>query len=315
LQKLVIEYLAVVEAKLIYAELGFSSLFEFCTKDLGYSDASAYRRIESMRLLKTIPLARKEEISSKIESGEISLTNLSLVQNFIKTEKKVTGKTYTPEEKLELIEATQNKSKREVERALAQVQPLILPREKERVVSQSQTEIHFLADQKLMEKFARVKELRAHANPSLTYAEMFELMTEFYLKHQDPTEKANRAEERKTTRDQPTKEQRAQKVESSGPGSVTSPAKSKTAITARSRFIPSAIKHAVWKRDLGSCTYMDPKSTRRCGTRFGLELDHIHPYSMWGEHSVENLRLRCKHHNQLHWKQIEEGKVPVQRPH
>jgi len=167
------------------------------------------------------------------------------------------------------------------------------------VVATGIPEIRFLADQKLMDKFTRIKELRAHSSPSLTYAEMFDLMADFYLKAHDPVEKAKRAESRK--------EESSQKVSNTGSSPITSPAKLKIKTRDRSRFIPSAIKHEVWKRDLGICTYKDPVTKRPCGSRFGLELDHLHPYSMGGEHSVENLRLRCKHHNQLHWMRSQEN--------
>ena len=43
------------------------------------------------------------------------------------------------------------------------------------------------------------------------------------------------------------------------------------------RSIPAEVKHEVWRRDLGCCTYVDPHTGRRCGSRFFLELDHIVP--------------------------------------
>ncbi|MGZ3710447.1 MAG: HNH endonuclease [Bdellovibrionota bacterium] len=58
--------------------------------------------------------------------------------------------------------------------------------------------------------------------------------------------------------------------------------------------MPAHVRHAVWLRDKGICTFPD------CGSQYGLELDHIILFAHGGQHTVENLRLRCMAHNQLH---------------
>ena len=56
------------------------------------------------------------------------------------------------------------------------------------------------------------------------------------------------------------------------------------------RLIPSAIKLAVWKRDLGQC--------RLCGSKENLHFDHILPYSKGGTSTSEkNIQLLCMKHN------------------
>ena len=50
----------------------------------------------------------------------------------------------------------------------------------------------------------------------------------------------------------------------------------------RSRYIPAAVRREVWRRDGGCCSYVDPHSGRRCGSRFLLELDHIVPFALGG---------------------------------
>lgn len=59
-----------------------------------------------------------------------------------------------------------------------------------------------------------------------------------------------------------------------------------------------AVKRAVFERDGGQCTYVDPTG-RRCAQRHLLEFDHIEAHAVGGEETVDNLRLRCKSHNQL----------------
>ncbi|PYV07733.1 MAG: hypothetical protein DMG07_27750, partial [Acidobacteria bacterium] len=63
-----------------------------------------------------------------------------------------------------------------------------------------------------------------------------------------------------------------------------------------SRHIPAEVKRAVWLRDLGRCTFVGA-SNRRCTARGFLEFDHIVPFAVGGEATVENLRLLCKSHN------------------
>ena len=58
------------------------------------------------------------------------------------------------------------------------------------------------------------------------------------------------------------------------------------------------MKLAVWKRDGGRCTFTT-ETGHRCPARDLLQYDHIDPVARGGEATVENLRLRCRTHNQL----------------
>jgi hypothetical protein len=66
----------------------------------------------------------------------------------------------------------------------------------------------------------------------------------------------------------------------------------------RGRYIPRAVRCAVWERDGERCTYVDAMG-RRCREMGALELDHVQPHARGGTASVENLRLRCRAHNAL----------------
>ena len=78
----VLHHLREIERRRLFSSLGFKSLFDFAVRQLGYSEDQAYRRISAMRLLKEIP-----ELEAKIESGEISLTHISLAHSLFKQEK------------------------------------------------------------------------------------------------------------------------------------------------------------------------------------------------------------------------------------
>lgn len=67
---------------------------------------------------------------------------------------------------------------------------------------------------------------------------------------------------------------------------------------AAGRAIPAQVKREVHARDGGQCTFTS-ESGRRCEARGALEYDHIRPVARGGRTCTENLRLRCRAHNQL----------------
>jgi 5-methylcytosine-specific restriction endonuclease McrA len=63
------------------------------------------------------------------------------------------------------------------------------------------------------------------------------------------------------------------------------------------RHVPADVQRAVWQRDQGQCTYVS-ESGHRCQERKLVELDHMQEVARGGEAMVDNLRLRCRAHNQ-----------------
>jgi 5-methylcytosine-specific restriction endonuclease McrA len=79
-------------------------------------------------------------------------------------------------------------------------------------------------------------------------------------------------------------------------GLTTRPRKPRT--SARPRTIPAHVRRAVHERDGGRCTFVSVDG-HRCGSRSHLQFDHIKPIACGGASVPENLRLRCRTHNQL----------------
>ncbi len=67
---------------------------------------------------------------------------------------------------------------------------------------------------------------------------------------------------------------------------------------ANGRYIPAEIKRAVRQRDGGRCTFVGDNG-RRCETGSMLEFDHAKPVARGGQTTEDNLRLRCRAHNQF----------------
>jgi hypothetical protein len=66
----------------------------------------------------------------------------------------------------------------------------------------------------------------------------------------------------------------------------------------RGRHIPAAVRRAVSARDGQQCSYVDPAG-RRCPETHLLEFHHLEPFALGGEHTAENVALRCVAHNAL----------------
>jgi len=65
-----------------------------------------------------------------------------------------------------------------------------------------------------------------------------------------------------------------------------------------SRHVPARVKRAVHDRDGGQCTFVS-ESGHRCESRSDLEFDHVKEFARGGEATVDNIRLRCRDHNQF----------------
>jgi hypothetical protein len=72
----------------------------------------------------------------------------------------------------------------------------------------------------------------------------------------------------------------------------------------RTRYITADVRGAVYVRDGGRCTFVDPLRGLRCGERRFIELHHVEPYAWGGGHTVEGITLRCRAHNLLDARQV-----------
>ena len=76
LKIVVIDHLRELERRRLYLSLGFSSLFEYAVRELGYSDGAAWRRIKAMRLCVEVTGAR-----TRIQDGTLTLNAAAELQH------------------------------------------------------------------------------------------------------------------------------------------------------------------------------------------------------------------------------------------
>jgi len=64
------------------------------------------------------------------------------------------------------------------------------------------------------------------------------------------------------------------------------------------RYVPTAVKRAVWERDQGRCTW-PMGDGEMCGSTHRLEFDRDLEVALGGKPTIENIRLLCKSHNRM----------------
>ncbi len=150
----VLEQLRIVYDREIYAELGYSSLFLYCTKELGYSDGAAFRRIESMKLLIAAPAA-----AEKVRSGEITLSHLAQIQQFT-----VHEKINDHVRKMDLVQQMCGKSTRETKFELAKQssRPELMETEKITPLANGLVKLELVITQEMLEEIENLKSMLSH---------------------------------------------------------------------------------------------------------------------------------------------------------
>lgn len=285
----ILKLIRLADERKLFLDLGHSSLFDWLTKGLGYSESAAQRRINSARLLGAVP-----EVSKKIESGKLNLTTLSRAQSAIRLQEKVTGTKLTQEQKAHVVERIEEKSSVEAEKILVDLFPqaaLQVSREKKTEIANDQVRLSVNLSLGTIEDLERIKELLSHVIPhGATFAEVIAHIAREFRTKKDPLEKKMGSSFKALAPEA-----------SRSAASSTTAAAAKLCVTAAAnkstRSIPAALRRAVMKRDEGRCTFEDPRTKKRCNSRFQIQIDHVYPKALGGESTEENLRCLCRAHN------------------
>ena len=152
--------LAEVDARKVWADVGCSSLYTYCTQVLQFSEQEAYLRMEAARAVRQFPI-----VLEMLADGETTLTNVGLLRPYL-----------TGENHVELLEAARGKSKREVARQMAALgaapaQPAaswITP------LSADRFSISFEIGEKSYDKLRRATDLLRHSVPDGNVSEVFD---------------------------------------------------------------------------------------------------------------------------------------------
>jgi hypothetical protein len=253
---LILLHLREIRKRKLYADRGFASLFEMLIKHFRLSETSAYQRIKALDLMTAVPA-----VEDRLKNGEVNLSTLAMAQRQISQEEKITGKKLNSASKANIVEQIANKTQAQAEVELMKLLPhsATNPQTQERRVSQDAVRLSLTLPDRVKEKLLRLKDIWAHVDSTMDYAEIIERAADIALGKVDPAMRKSSA-------------QRA---------TESAVSKDKT----------------LWTRAGSQCEYVDQKSGRRCSCRFGLERDHVIPLAKGGPIELSNLRLLCRTHN------------------
>jgi hypothetical protein len=300
-------HLGEVDARGLYREHAYSSMFTYCVEELHMTEAEAYLRIQAARLGRRFPL-----IMQLFAQGSLNLTTIKLL-----------GPHLTAENHVHLLERASGKGKREIELLVAEVAPkpdvpnrmrklpeardsiqalplatptvpasdaplaracdpdpasfkLETPRHRASSTPRSpgRYKLELAVGQGAHDKLNQLKELLRHQIPDGDLAVIVEralaLLLDNTMKQRFAQTKKPRIVKRRT---------RQRK--------------------SNSRYIPRAVVREVHQRDDGQCTFVSSDG-KRCSERGFLQLHHHDvPYGKGGKATPENLRLACHAHNAL----------------
>lgn len=281
--------IAEIDLRQLYREYGYSSLFTFCVEELWFSEDETYKRTQAARAARRFPV-----LFAELEQGRLHLSSVCLLAPHL-----------TEENFDELVAASARKHVREVDQFLKQRFPEDRPRPvgptiraipsktvgpatqqvEEPVpdlLSAAPEPIHPLQpielppprflfqaemDEETRDDVRAIQELLGHAIPSGDGKEMFKRMAKFYRAHLEKKRFGSKTPRRARPSRNP-------------------------------RHVPAQARQAVVVRDRGKCTFVGSNG-QRCSSRKLLQFDHERPVAQGGTTTADNLRLRCRAHNQL----------------
>jgi hypothetical protein len=264
-----------IERRRLYCDYQYSSLHKMLVGYYGYSDDEAYRRTSAMKLLKELP-----EVEDKINHGELSLSHLGLAQTFFQKESKIQNAKISNDKKLEILSQISEQPLREAKRIV--LSQSSAPEEhrpdKITVITEEKMEYRFTADKALENKISEVKGLLAHKHPTLSMAELVDVLCDLGMETLK-SEKATLKRERAATSRKPCNT----KVREEMPVSQTVSSLDENTSLAQ-------VKREVWQESQHKCC--------NCGSHYALEMDHCLAQARGGTNDKENLRILCRACNQ-----------------
>lgn len=298
---LLLAHLAEFDRRKLYANKGHPSLFAYCTKELGHSEQSAYKRIQAARAVRSQP-----SLLGLLSRAETNLTAIVILAPHLRTAdvtrlfESVRG---LPAREVERIAAglSPRPDSPELVRALpppSSVTPALAfpsarapaaatendtwpvtapqpsePTELSEPISGRRYLFRFCADEEFRTRLEKAGDLlNLRTSPSMLELVLGRAL-DGLLKSIDPACRSERRRERQA--------------------SVARRSRG------RRRSITIALRDTIWTRDGGRCTFIGPTG-QRCAATTWLEIDHVRPYCLGGSsEDASNLRLLCRAHNQL----------------
>ncbi len=294
-------YIAEFDDRRLYLPAGYPSMHAYCLQHLKLSEGSTLKRIHAARAAREHPM-----LFEMLADGRLNMTDIVVLRphltrmNAEELIREAAGKTRVEIEEIiarrfprtealplvcrvpslghelspgKAISTASEQNDRGPEQRFAQAQPVMssrsAPRPGVEPIAQERYSVHVTFGKSGHEDLRTLQDLLSHQIPSGNINQVLEFALSL----------ARRSVEKRkfavTTRPRATSGQR--------PG--------------RMRTIPAHVRRAVRERDGSQCTFVG-KEGNRCTERRLLEFDHTIPVARGGMSTVENVRLRCRAHNQ-----------------
>ncbi len=252
-------YIYEVDRRKLYLKYDCASLFDYLVKEMKYSNASAQRRLDAARILADAP-----ELANGLASGELTLSQVSIVAQGLKQAKRESSDfTSTAEVKRELLESVKSQSTANAQQIVAQALNLEIKAVERKVVQRDESlrlEVTFSKEEAGLLK--EVKDLLSHSQPGASYRDVLVAGLKELKRRRNPAEKVGRS--------------------ASVGLKVTSAAEVRRSVFKRD-------KACQWKHDSGQV----------CGSTFQLQIDHKKAKWLGGSDEEPNLQLLCSAHNRM----------------
>ena len=222
IEVVVIDHLREIQKRRLFLRRGFSSLFDYAVRELGYSDAAAWRRLKAMRLCADI-----DGVRERLQDGSMTLNAAAQLQNafdrqdrnrdraarsaggdgFGDAARSQDGSALAPapgpaqpaerkptpvldrSARRALVEQAAGKSSRQVMRLLAEVDPeLAVPADRVRPLGAGRWEIKAVIDHECQRGLERLKGLLSHVDPHMTLGQIVGRLVQEGLDRHDPAQ-------------------------------------------------------------------------------------------------------------------------------
>ncbi|MBW7877074.1 MAG: HNH endonuclease [Candidatus Cloacimonetes bacterium] len=266
----------------------YPSLFSYCVKGIGLTDAEAYNFLALYKKSKEIPA-----LTEAIQSGEVSVSKLRHICPVINQENQTLW-----------IDKAKSETNKKLIDEVAKVSPYTKKREVVKPAGEGMKRLSLDVSPELIETLLRLQEVLKLDN----FTQVIEVSANETLEKKDPIKKAERAEARAKKKEAmeqgneagKTSVKETEEIYSDSQSSVQENSDSDTESVARQerKKLPTHLVHAVNRRDRGQCCYYGMRNNR-CDSRYRVEIHHIEPISRGGKDTIENLVTLCHDHHKL----------------
>ena len=276
-----VEILQVVNREDVYRKLGYTSLFTYAVEALKLPRERVYQLNTVAKTCEKVP-----ELKVAIESGVLNISDARRITSAIQKD---------PSQ--DWIQMAATLPQRELENAVAKVNPKEAVPEKVKVLNATEGFISCSIALEAQDKLKRLQDLLSQKEKrAISLREVIEKLADLGVEKLDPLVKARKWESKPDTN--MSKERKPVRTATNTSSERQSATTGANTLAGR-QPVPAAVRHQIQLRDNGRCT--EVKDGKRCGSERWLEVHHIRPVAVGGGNELNNLTTLCSgHHNLRH---------------